>query len=126
LEDRGIFDEVNVIMLGDHGMVGTYDQRLIFLDDLLPWVTIEAEWVKSMSPLLAITPPDNVSVAVIVSKMNEALSSGKVENRNYLKVYLKDDFSERLHYSDSYHIPPIIRLLGEGYKVEQNRSENKK
>ncbi|KAJ1688883.1 hypothetical protein LUZ63_013038 [Rhynchospora breviuscula] len=126
LEKRGIFDKVNVIMLGDHGMVGTCDTRLIFLDDLSPWVTIEPEWVTSQSPLLAITPPDGVSAAEIVSKMNEALSSDKVENGNYLKMYLKEDLPERLHYADSYRIPPIIGLLGEGYKVELKRSESQK
>jgi ectonucleotide pyrophosphatase/phosphodiesterase family member 1/3 len=124
LEKRDIFDNVNVIMLGDHGMVGTCDQRLIFLDDLTPWVTIDPEWVTSISPLLAIATPENISSADVVSKMNEALSSGKVQNGNYLKMYLKEDLPERLHYSDSYRIPPIIGLLGEGYKVELKRSES--
>ncbi|XP_078181204.1 uncharacterized protein LOC144574967 [Carex rostrata] len=126
LEKRGIFDKVNVIMLGDHGMVGTCDQRVIYLDDLLPWVTVKSEWVTSVSPLLAIAPPDDISAADIVSKMNKALNSGKVENGNYLKMYLKEDLPERLHYADSYRIPPIIGMLGEGYTVELKRSERKK
>ncbi|XP_078180899.1 uncharacterized protein LOC144574731 [Carex rostrata] len=126
LEERGIFDKVNVIMLGDHGMVGTCDKRVIFLDDLSPWVTVESEWVVSTSPLLAITPPDGVSATEIVSKMNEALNSGKVENGDYLKMYLKEDLPERLHYAASYRIPPIIGMLGEGYTVELKRSESKK
>ncbi|KAJ4771993.1 Ectonucleotide pyrophosphatase/phosphodiesterase family member 3 [Rhynchospora pubera] len=126
LEKRGIFDDINVIMLGDHGMVGTCDQRVIFLDDLSPWITIQSELVKSITPLLAITPPNNVSASEVVSKMNEGLSSNKVENGKYLKMYLKEDLPERLHYADSYRIPPIIGLLGEGFKVELERSKSKK
>ncbi|BAT85142.1 hypothetical protein VIGAN_04264500 [Vigna angularis var. angularis] len=33
LEQRGVFDDVSIIMVGDHGMVGTCDKKLIFLDD---------------------------------------------------------------------------------------------
>ncbi|XP_038998871.1 ectonucleotide pyrophosphatase/phosphodiesterase family member 3-like [Hibiscus syriacus] len=36
LEKRGVFEDVTIIMVGDHGMVGTCDKKLIFLDDLAP------------------------------------------------------------------------------------------
>ncbi|CAA0396940.1 unnamed protein product [Arabidopsis thaliana] len=45
--------------------------------------------------------------------MNEALSSGKVKNGEFLTVYLKEKLPERLHYSQSYRIPPIIGMVGE-------------
>ncbi|RYR67010.1 hypothetical protein Ahy_A03g013230 isoform A [Arachis hypogaea] len=61
----------------------------------------------------------------VVAKMNQGLSSGKVENGRYLKVYLKEDLPSRLHYSASDRIPPIIGLLEEGFKVKQKRSKNK-
>nr|CAD1843130.1 unnamed protein product [Ananas comosus var. bracteatus] len=57
--------------------------------------------------------------------MNEGLSSGKVENGNYLKMFLKEKLPERLHYSESYRIPPIIGILEEGYKVEMKRSKSR-
>ncbi|KAF3326879.1 ectonucleotide pyrophosphatase/phosphodiesterase family member 3 [Carex littledalei] len=125
LEKRGVFEDVTVILLGDHGMVGTCDKKLIYLEDLSPWIEIESEWVQSTTPVLAITPPSNVSLAEVVSKMNEGLSSGKIEHGNYLKMFLKEDLPTRLHYAASYRIPPIIGLLQEGYKVELKRSDNK-
>ncbi|GER51417.1 ectonucleotide pyrophosphatase/phosphodiesterase [Striga asiatica] len=121
LEDRGIFEDVNIVMVGDHGMVGTCDQKLIFLDDLVKWVEIPKEWVQSYSPLLAIWPPASHSPGDIVDKMNEGLKSGSVKNGEYLKVYLKEDLPDRLHYSASDRIPPIIGLIDEGFKVEQKR-----
>ncbi|WOL08170.1 hypothetical protein Cni_G16922 [Canna indica] len=123
LERRGIFEDVTIILLGDHGMVGTCDKKLIFLEDLSPWIKIPHAWVESTTPLLAIRPPAGVAPPEVVAKMNEALSSGKVEHGKYLKMYLKEDLPERLHYSTSYRIPPIIGLLEEGYKVEQKRSK---
>lgn len=125
LEKRGVFDDVNIIMVGDHGMVGTCDKKLIFLDDLADWIGIPASWVRSYSPLLAIRPDPGLSPSDVVEKMNEGLRSGKVENGKYLKVYLKEDLPGRLHYSASDRIPPLIGLIEEGFKVEQKRSRRK-
>ncbi|XP_073220467.1 uncharacterized protein [Cicer arietinum] len=125
LEKRGVFEDVTIIMVGDHGMVGTCDQKLVFLDDLAPWVDITPNWVHSYTPLLAIWPPSNHSAADVVVKINEGLSSGRVENGNKLRVFLKEDLPQRLHYADSNRIPPIIGLVQEGYKVEQSRTGKK-
>ncbi|CAN0901359.1 Ectonucleotide pyrophosphatase/phosphodiesterase family member 3 [Linum grandiflorum] len=124
LEKRGVFEDVTVILLGDHGMVGTCDKKLIFLDDLAEWVKVPKQWVPYYTPVLSIRPPADVNLSDVVSKMNQGLESGKVENGKYLKMYLKEDLPSRLHYSDSVRIPPIIGILGEGYKVEQKRSKN--
>ncbi|XP_073043977.1 uncharacterized protein [Primulina eburnea] len=123
LEQRGVFEDVNIILLGDHGMAGTCDKKLIFLDDLVKWIEIPKEWVQSYSPLLAIRPPPGYSSKDVVAKMNEGLKSGNVENGQYLTVYLKEELPSRLHYSSSYRIPPIVGLIAEGFKVEQKRSK---
>ncbi|KAK1392889.1 Ectonucleotide pyrophosphatase/phosphodiesterase family member 3 [Heracleum sosnowskyi] len=125
LEKRGVFEDVTIIMVGDHGMVGTCDQKLIFLEELAPWIDIPVDWISYYTPLLAIRPPENVSPADVVAKMNEGLKSGKVGNGKYLKVYLKEDLPSRLHYSESDRITPIIGLVDEGYKVELKKSEAK-
>lgn len=123
LESKGVFEDVNIIMVGDHGMVGTCDKKLIFLDDLAQWIEIPKEWVQSYSPVLAICPPSDSQPKDIVSRMNEGLKSGKVDNGQYLRVYMKEELPSRLHYSDSDRIPPIIGLIEEGFKVEQKRSK---
>ncbi|KAL3638233.1 hypothetical protein CASFOL_017604 [Castilleja foliolosa] len=123
LEKRGVFEDVNIIMVGDHGMVGTCDKKLICLDDLIKFVGIPKEWVQSYTPLLAIRPPPGYSSKDIVAKMNEGLKSGSVKNGDYLSVYLKE-LPSRLHYSDNDRIPPIIGLVEEGFKVEQKRTKS--
>ncbi|KAL0410516.1 UNVERIFIED_CONTAM: Ectonucleotide pyrophosphatase/phosphodiesterase family member 3 [Sesamum latifolium] len=122
LEERGVFEDVNIIMVGDHGMVGTCDKKLIFLDDLAKWIKIPEEWVQSYSPLLAIRPPPGYSSKDVVAKMNEGLKSGSVNNGEYLRVFLKEELPGRLHYSASDRIPPIIGLVDEGFTVEQKRT----
>ncbi|XP_061347626.1 uncharacterized protein LOC133293108 [Gastrolobium bilobum] len=123
LEQRGFFEDVSIIMVGDHGMVGTCDKKLIFLDDLAPWIDIPKNWVLTYTPVLAIRPPPGNAPSDVVTKMNEGLSSGKVDNGNNLRVYLKEDLPSRLHYAASDRIPPIIGLLEEGFKVEQKKTK---
>ncbi|XP_031252386.1 ectonucleotide pyrophosphatase/phosphodiesterase family member 3-like isoform X1 [Pistacia vera] len=125
LEKRGVFEDVTIIMVGDHGMVGTCDKKLIFLDDLASWIEIPAGWVQSYSPLLAIRPPGGYNPSDIVAKMNEGLKSGKVDNGKNLRVYLKEELPSRLHYAASDRIPPIIGLIEEGFKVEQKKTNRK-
>lgn len=123
LEERGVFEDVNIILVGDHGMVGTCDKKLIFLEDLAPWIVIPDSWVQSSTAVLAITPTPDVSPSAVVSKMNEALQSGKVKNGKYLKVYVKEELPSRLHYSVSDRIPPVIGLVEEGFKVEMKNTK---
>ncbi|KAF8058177.1 hypothetical protein N665_1249s0020, partial [Sinapis alba] len=125
LEKRGVFEDVTIIMVGDHGMVGTCDKKLIILDDLAPWIKIPSSCVQNYATLLAIKPPSGHSAKDVVAKINQGLSSGKVENGKHLKVYLKEDLPSRLHYADSDRIPPIIGLVDEGFKVEQKKSKGK-
>ncbi|XP_071729455.1 uncharacterized protein [Rutidosis leptorrhynchoides] len=125
LEKRGVFEDVTIILVGDHGMVGTCDQKLIFLDDLASWITIPEEWVQYYTPVLSIRPPLDQSASDIVKKMNQGLSSGKVKNGDKLKVYLKEDLPKRLHYWESDRIPPIIGLVEEGFTVEQKDLKSK-
>uniref|UniRef100_A0A1J3E796 Ectonucleotide pyrophosphatase/phosphodiesterase family member 3 n=1 Tax=Noccaea caerulescens TaxID=107243 RepID=A0A1J3E796_NOCCA len=129
LKKREIFDEVHIILLGDHGMVTNCDKKTIYIEDLADWIKIPADWIYAYSPVLAINPRWGIDVenpgeknAEVVSKMNEALSSGKVENGELLQVYLKEKLPERLHYSESSRIPPIIGMVGEGLVVRQNRT----
>ncbi|KAB2619722.1 ectonucleotide pyrophosphatase/phosphodiesterase family member 3-like [Pyrus ussuriensis x Pyrus communis] len=125
LEKRGVFEDVTIIMVGDHGMVGTCDKKLIFLSDLAPWIEIPDDWVQSHTPLLSIRPPSGVDPANVVEKMNEGLKSGKVENGKNLRVYLKEELPSRLHYAASDRITPIVGLVGEGFKVEQKRTKRR-
>ncbi|KAL8120225.1 hypothetical protein AgCh_017388 [Apium graveolens] len=125
LERRGVFQDVSIIMVGDHGMVGTCDHKLIFLEDLAPWIEIPKDWIQDYSPVLSIRPPPSNSAADVVKKMNEGLGSGKVNNGKYLKVYLKEELPSRLHYHANDRIPPIIGLIEEGFKVEQKGTKGK-
>lgn len=111
LEQRKIFDKVHIILVGDHGMAGTCDKKLIFYEDL----GIQKNWVESYSALLAVRPDDEHSPEDVLKAIKEKLK--KANNGDRLKVFLKKDLPARLLYSGSDRIPPIIGLADEGYKV---------
>ena len=129
LKERKVFRDVHVILLGDHGMITNCDKKVIYIDDLADWIKVPADWIQAYFPVLAINPRWGKDVAnpdeknrELVAKMNEALSSGKVEDGEFLQVYLKETLPKRLHYSESSRIPPIIGMVGEGLMVKQNRT----
>ncbi|XP_057510349.1 uncharacterized protein LOC130792802 [Actinidia eriantha] len=121
LEEREVFNQVNIILLGDHGMAGVCDKKVIFLDDLKDQgIEIRKEWVIFDYSVLGIFPPRdfNLTPTEIVARMNKGLE--KIENGKHLKVYVKEKLPTRLHYSGSDRIPPIIGLVDEGYTVTQS------
>jgi ectonucleotide pyrophosphatase/phosphodiesterase family protein 1/3 len=124
LKQRGVLDDVTVIMVGDHGMVADCEDKMIFLEDIMmsPGVSIPLDWVISYSPVLAIRPPADVDVVSLHRTISHVLASGNVKNAEFLQVYLKEQLPPRLHYSESPRIPPIIGLVGEGYTLASSRT----
>lgn len=122
LEERGILDDVTLIMVGDHGMVGNCLDKMIYLEDLEPWITVPSEWVDSYFPVLSVRPPPGVDVGDVFRNMTEGLKSGKVKNGEFVKVFLKEDLPARLRFSGSDRIQPIIGMVAEGYRLAPKRT----
>ncbi len=124
LEKRGVLQDVTLMLVGDHGMVGNCDDKMIYLEDLAPWIHIPHKWIDSYSPVLAIRPPPEVDVATVFFNLSQGLASGKVHNSEYLHLYLKEDLPARLHYSESERIQPIIGMVEEAYRVADKRGQH--
>lgn len=122
LEERGILDDVSLIMVGDHGMVANCPDKMIYLEDLAPWIRIPTEWIDSYYPVLSIRPSPGVDVGAVFKNITEGLDSGVVKNAEFVKVYLKEDLPARLHFSASERIQPIIGMVAEGYKLAAKRT----
>ncbi|CAK9134946.1 unnamed protein product [Ilex paraguariensis] len=116
LKTRGVFEDVHIILVGDHGMAAICEKKYIYLDDL----AIPQDWVEYNWAILGVRPPASYSPADVVANMTERLKNA--ENGKHLKVYLKEDLPTRLHYSASDRISPIIGLVDEGHIVTQSRS----
>lgn len=110
LEERGIDQYVNVVIVSDHGMATTSTDRLIQLDDLIDLSLIEHidGW-----PLYGLRPksPDDLQ------PLYETLSAAAAANGNF-EVYLRDtNMPERYHFSKNERIAPLWVIPNTGWAI---------
>ena len=105
LEQRNLFDEVNIMIVSDHGMAQLSQERLIFLDDYLDPTNLR---IPNLSPVMDIWCEES-DVDSIFNLIN-----GK---NPHLSIYKKQDIPERLHYSNNRRIAPIIGVLDNGWSL---------
>ena len=105
LEQRNLFDKVNIIILSDHGMAQLNQDRVVFLDDYLDPSNLN---ILNWYPILDIWCEDSEidSIFNLITRKHPQLS-----------VYKKQDIPERLHYSNNQRIAPIVGILDNGWSL---------
>jgi predicted AlkP superfamily pyrophosphatase or phosphodiesterase len=104
LEQRGLTDQVNIVVASDHGMADTEPHRMVVVDDYidLSWVTV-IDW----NPVFAVIPKEGMEDAVY-----EGLSQAM-----HLSVYRRVEIPDRFHYRDHRRIPPLVAVAEEGWSI---------
>lgn len=110
LEERGIDDRVDIVVVSDHGMSDRSQDRVIALDD---FIDLEDVQMISTSPVLMLNTPNGNRDAI--------LSSLQGAHAN-LQVWAKEDVPERFHYGGHYRTPDIIGLVDDGWTMYRTRS----
>jgi predicted AlkP superfamily pyrophosphatase or phosphodiesterase len=105
LEQRGLADAVNLVVVSDHGMAAVDTSRVIALDD---FISLDDVDVIDINPTIGLLPRPGQEEAVY-----RALS--KAHPR--LSVYRKTQTPERWHYRDHPRIPPIVGVVDEGWQI---------
>ncbi|XP_076155752.1 bis(5'-adenosyl)-triphosphatase enpp4 [Alosa pseudoharengus] len=109
LQQANLWGKINVILTSDHGMTQCSEERLIKLDNCLNRTDYS---VVDLTPVAAIMPLNNVSrVYNLLNKCHPQM-----------KVYMKENIPERLHYKYNERIQPIILVAEEGWTIVQNGS----
>jgi len=101
----GLLEILNIILVSDHGMASTNEERVIFLDDIINLRDVD---VISWSPAAMLKPA--------VGKTADVYAVLK-ENENNYRVYLREDIPERFHFRNHYRIPEILMLANTGYTI---------
>ena len=107
LKARGIFTEVNLIIVSDHGMAPQDPNNVIVLDELFD--TNLAERIIWTSEIVSIFPKDGKEGAIY-----QALKAKMPPQAN---VYRKEEMPARYHYSNSPRIAPLLVLPAEGWTL---------
>lgn len=104
LERRGVLDQVNVVVVSDHGMAAVDSRHVVVVDD---YVSLDDVDIVDINPTLALVPKPGREDAVYRSLSHAAK----------FKVYRRADTPERWHYRDHPRIPPIVGVADEGWQV---------
>jgi predicted AlkP superfamily pyrophosphatase or phosphodiesterase len=111
LKTRGIYDQVNLIVVADHGHTTMSNQRQMFLED---YVDLEKVFVADWSPVMALRAKDG---------NNEALYAKLKKDLKHAKVYRKQDVPKRFHYGTGPRIMPIIAVAEPGWGFYSTRKK---
>jgi len=111
LKARGIFTQVNLIIVSDHGMATVDNNHAILLDELFN--TDLAEKILWTHEIISIFPN--------AGKEDEIYATLKAKLPPQATVYRRAEVPARLHYSDSPRIAPLLVLPAEGWIVTDRK-----
>jgi predicted AlkP superfamily pyrophosphatase or phosphodiesterase len=112
LRERGIEDQVNIIVVSDHGMSSTSRKKLIFLDD---YIDLKEVRIADWGPPIALNAIDGNNAALV----------DKLRHLRHAKVYLSADLPRRWHYVDSPRIQPVIVMPDDEWTMNSHEYMDK-
>ncbi|KAK6512738.1 hypothetical protein TWF506_008907 [Arthrobotrys conoides] len=110
IAERNLTNVVNIVIVSDHGMATTSNDRLIFLDDIIDMKQIEFSdgW-----PLYGLRPKSGINMTAL----HEVLAKEAANSPNW-DVFLKDvDMPERWHFSKNPRIAPLWIVPKTGWAI---------
>ena len=107
LKSRGIFSQVNLIIVSDHGMATQDPKNTIILDELFD--TRLAEKILWTAEITSIFPKEGKEDAIF--------NMLKAKLPPQARVYRKTEMPARFHYSNSPRIAPLLVLPDEGWTL---------
>jgi predicted AlkP superfamily pyrophosphatase or phosphodiesterase len=110
LEERGLDQRVNLVVVSDHGMARLDPKQVIYLDDYIDPATAE---VIDQGPFLSLAPRPGFQNQVY-RRLRRA--------HPHLTIYRKSEVPAAYHYREHSRIPPIIGVPDEGWIVTSRRS----
>ena len=105
LEQRGLADVVNIVVVSDHGMAPVSTDRSVILDD---YISLDDVVISDINPTLGVFPKPG---------KEEGVYQSLVKAHPRLRVYRRGETPEAWHYRDHPRIPPIVGVVDEGWQI---------
>ena len=107
LDDAGLWPDINLIVVSDHGMVELDEDKVIFLEDLFDsWAADIITW----TPVTGLRPHEGRA-----DEIYDDLKSAEADHP--FAVYRREDVPPRLRYSDNERIPEILIIAEPPYTL---------
>jgi predicted AlkP superfamily pyrophosphatase or phosphodiesterase len=114
LNERAIYDRVNIIVVSDHGMAQIKPNDIVILDDAFH--TKNAEKIVWGNQVTQIFPKEGEAAEIYAE-----LTGDKVKHAH---CYLKEDIPARFHYQHNRRIAPIVCMADEGWRIFSHQRYN--
>ncbi|HSN00180.1 MAG TPA: ectonucleotide pyrophosphatase/phosphodiesterase [Rudaea sp.] len=106
LKQRGIFASANIVVVSDHGMTATSENRLVVLDKLV-----------DMNDVTVVTA--GVDAGLAPKPGHEAeVDRALLAPHEHMRCWNKSRIPGRLHYGTNARIPPIVCVADDGWLIE--------
>jgi predicted AlkP superfamily pyrophosphatase or phosphodiesterase len=105
IAQQGASEQVDVIVVADHGMTAVTADRVIALDE---HVSMDSLQIGDWSPVATIIPKPGREAYVY-----RALKGA----HPHLQVYRKGELPARLHYNEGARVTPIVAIADEGWSI---------
>ena len=105
IASRKLTDQVDIIIVSDHGMSQLSRDRMIFIDD---YINLDEVTMVDWSPVGMIIPDES---------KEEAIYEALVDKNDHMRVYRKGELPDYLHYNKNRLIPPIICIADDGWSI---------
>lgn len=108
LIERNLDQQVNIVIVSDHGMISTSPDRVIYLDDLLP---AEYAHVVNYGVLAGIVPKRDHS------RDTEAIL---LTPHDHMRCWRKSRMPARFHYGRNRRVPALLCLANRGWVISNH------
>lgn len=105
LEEKGIWPDINIIIVSDHGMAQLSEEKVIILDDI---IDLDDVRVIDWTPVSMIQPNEG--------KKEGVYQKLKAAEENYT-VYRKEDIPDFYRIKNHHRVPEIMIVADMGYTV---------
>lgn len=105
LEQRGLRDTVNLVIVSDHGMTSTSPKRVVLLDDIIP---ADFAHIVSYGAVTGIVP---------TRENRKEVEARLLAPHEHMQCWRKADLPERFHYGKNRRVPPLLCLAAHGWVI---------
>lgn len=106
LQQRGIANNANLVVVSDHGMTGISEQRIVVLDKI---VSADDADVITSGVLAGLAPKPGHEAAA---------EAAVLAPHEHMRCWKKSEIPQRLHYGANPRIPPLLCLADTGWLID--------
>ncbi len=105
LKEAGLYEHINLVVLGDHGMAATSKDRVTILDD---YIDPEDVWVVSLDAMGFLNVKDSTQSETLLDQLNEM---------PHARWFTSDSVPEEWHYRNNDRIPDFVGIADVGWQM---------